>query len=212
MDSESNEPNEAKDEVHPRVMIVVGRFSDVNDFVEAVGGFLYDNFDIVAAQPLEVEDERDFLGNLRFIGFVSGKEMPEMTLDKQAKAIKSSGGVLGATVHDSMKDAMDWATEKFDWDNGKSALAAAIEKSEEMVKKFTNFTVDEIEFGVVFKTMMEASRLNIIRGLIDDEPVMVMALVTSDGIGETLKINPMAVLLTKPDLRKMVELPFSTED
>lgn len=196
------------DQTPHKVMVVVGRFPDVSNFADAVGQYLYDNFDLIVAQPLEEDDDRDFQGNLRFIGFVTGTEIGGMTLDNQAMAIKSSGGVLGAEVYATMERAMDDAKERLGFDNGGAALAERVEMVQDIVNRFTKFDVDELQFGTIFQTLAEAGRLRMIRGLIDDEPVMVMALITTDD-DHGMRINPMAVLLTGTKLPEMLELPFS---
>lgn len=198
------------EETNHRVMVVVGRFPDVANFVATVSSLLYDNFDLVVAQPLEEEDERDFQGSLRFIGFVTGTEIGGSTLDNQSMGIRATGGMLGATVYDSMEEAIKDATKRLGFDSGEAEIIERAEKITDIVNRFTKFSVEEMEFGRIFTTLVEAGQVNLIRGLIDDEPVMILAMVTSNDEGET-RINPMAILISTPSIHEMIELPFGND-
>lgn len=190
-----------------KVMVVVGRSPDVAHFVHIVNQYLSDNYDLVAAQPLEEEDDRDFQGNLRFIGFVSGAEAEGMTLDNLALVINGTGGTLGATIYEDMVQAMGDAKIRYGFDNGFGAAQERAEKVQELIAKFKPFSADEVEYAHVFMALFETGRLRMIRGLLDDEPVITFCLVTNDEAGTEINCKVMCVLATTK-IRSDLELPF----
>ena len=193
-----------------KVLVVVGRSPDLSHFAESVSSLLFDNFTLVVAQPLEDDIGAD--GKIRFIGFVTGEEIEGRSADNQAMRFKPTGGDLSARVYPDVETAMTDAKERYGFDNGGGALAEHAEKMKEMLLRFPKFTANELEASSVFDSLVNTGRLTLIRGLYDEQPVCVLAMVTSNEEESEVKFNPLAILVTSIRQHRKLELPFFTMD
>lgn len=190
-----------------RVLVVAGRAPDIAHFVKHVREHVFDNFNLAVATP--VEEELGIDGQLRFIGFIVGRSVDNLTIDNQAMVLKSDT-TLGAVVYDDMDAAIAGAKERYGYDDGSAALAERAERMKEISERFTTMTAAEVEYASIFESLMGTGRLTLVRGIIDDTPVCCWAMVSTSEAETEVKMQIMAVLVTHPKIAEMIELPFSS--
>ncbi len=189
-----------------RVLVVAGRAPDIAHFVEHVNEYVrkFDNFNLAIATP--VEEDIGIDGNLRFIGFVNGTSIANLTIDNLALVLKADT-TLGVRIYNNMPEAMAGAKEQYGFDNGSQALAERAERMKEISERFTTMTAAEIEYASTYEALMAAGRLTLIRGIMDDTPVCCWAMISANEDETEMKVQVLSVLVN-PKLASMIELPF----
>lgn len=170
---------------------------------------LWDNFEIIAIDPLEEEIGAD--GKMRFIGFISGVDFDHASAENQSTKIKKqSEGMFSARAFENLDDAVSYARENYNFKFVEEIVKEKAEQVKHVISKYGTLTADEIEFRQMFDSFVQAGILKMLRGLIDDEPVCVLVLMNPSQDLTQVKINPVALLLTNADLLNKlgIELPF----
>lgn len=192
-----------------KVIIVTGRAKDLGSFIELAEENLSDNFDLFSVDPLEEDVGID--GNVRWIGFISGVEFEGFSFEDQASRLLSSGD-LGVTVCANSLEALNTAKLKYDYETDTPFELNERKDIAEKLEKFTPFTTDEVQYALVFRSLEATGKLSLMRGIVNDEQVMVLALVVTAGDEENhaMSIQPLALLLNTGVVD--VETMFNIQD
>lgn len=183
-------------------IIVVGRSPTAHDYAHELSDLLYDGYGIIAIHPLGepgIDEKERFLA---FIGPMGGEQ--EFPLDTQVMRLTSS--TRTATAFADFETALDYAKINYKLEDDR---VEAHERFEKIKARFPAPSAAEIEQFVVFQALMSFGAFTITRGLLDDDPVVVIATMTQGP--DEMRITKLALLMT-PELEERLTLPFEVDD
>lgn len=180
-------------------IIVVGRSETAHAFGHEVSDLLYDGYGIIAIHPLGEPglDEKE-----RFLAFIGrmGAEEPKFGFDTQVMRLTSSTRTARQFEH--FEDALEYAKENYSLDDDR---VEAHERFERIREKFPTPSAAEIEQFIVFQALMNFGAFTIIRGLLDDEPCIVIATMTQGP--DEMRVTKLAVMMND-DIADRLTVPF----
>jgi hypothetical protein len=185
-------------------IIVVGRSETAHDFGHEVSDRLYNGYGIIAIHPLGEPglDEKE-----RFLAFVGAMDSEgEVQFPFETQVMHLTSSTRTARLFDSFEDALEYAKENYDLD---SERVEAHERFERIKDKFPPPTAKEIEQFVVFQALMNFGAFTIVRGLLDDEPCIVIATMTQGP--DEMRVTKLALLMTE-DIQDRLKVPFENFD
>lgn len=190
-----------------KIIVVVGRAPDFDGFIGLVSAHLFDNYDLITAQALEEDHGID--GKIRFVGFVSGTPTVEgFSINDQARRLNQTGGELGATVYNDADEAMAAARDKFGFQDADLNVEQRQARRELLKEKYPNLASDEIAFYNVFESLVTTGKVNLMRGILDDDtPVSCIVFGVSDDQNQ-MTIQAMALMIDRPEIRARLSFPF----
>lgn len=184
-------------------IIVVGRSETAHDFGHEIADLLYEGYGIIAIHPLGEPglDEKE-----RFLAFIGtmGSDDPQFDFSTQVMRLTSS--TRTARLFDDAEDALEYAKENYDLDSGR---VEAHERFERIKDLYPPPTAKEIEQFVVFQALMNFGAFTIVRGLLDDEPCIVICTMTQGP--DEMRITKLALLMNE-DLQDKLKVPFEDFD
>jgi hypothetical protein len=180
-------------------IIVVGRSETAHDFGHEISDRLYDGYGIIAIHPLGEPgmDEKE-----RFLAFVGTMGGEKAQFPPETQVMHLTTATRTARLFEDFESALEYAQENYDL--GQERVDAH-ERFEKMKDKFPPPTAREIEDFVVFQALMNFGAFSIARGLIDDEPCIVISTMTPGP--DEIRVTPLAIMMNN-ELRDRLELPF----
>ncbi len=194
-----------------RVIIAVGRDKTEHAFESRIAPYLYDNFKIrgiyALGNPTDMDDSE------RFICFVAGDEVGHWTAESQIVRLSRrsdtrDGTPITCKVFDDMEDALKFANKEYAFVVSEQ-IQAFRNKSMEVFERFGFSTAKETEDFAVFMSLANSGMLALTRGILDDEQVPVVVLLSSGSDGTI--VRPLAFLITD-EMKEGLELPMELSD
>lgn len=180
-------------------IIVVGRSATAHDFGHEISELLYTGYGIIAIHPLGepgVDEKERFLA---FIGKMGNEEL-QFPFDTQVMRLTSS--TRTAKMFEDFEEALEFAQENYSLDDYR---IEAHEQFERVKERFPSPTAEEIEQFIVFQALMNFGAFTIVRGLLDDEPVIVIATVTQGP--DEMRVSKLALLIND-EIAERLRVPF----
>jgi hypothetical protein len=187
-----------------KVLTVVGRAENADDFVKTFFDYLPDNYDISGVHNLGEFYEAD--KKERYLAFITEEVFNDKsTTDVVARVL--IGQQLGAYIHNSLEDAIEYAKKEYGFED------EGVEHEEQFAKmreKFPFFTASEIKQYKQFSAQFHSEDIVPFRCRFNDE--LAIALVTIANGHDEIQVSPFAVLLTEKMAEEFLSMPFEEED
>lgn len=180
------------------VIIVVSRSETAHAFAHEVDDLLYGGYGIIAIHPLGEPglDEKE-----RFLAFI-GQIGEEAQFPFETQVMRLTSSTRTARVFEDSEEALEYAKENYELDQDH---VEAHERFERIKEKFPPPTAQEIEQFIVFQALMNFGAFTLVRGLLDDEPVVVLATITQ---GPDQVLTSKLAILMNEDIKSRLKVPF----
>jgi hypothetical protein len=190
---------EGGDGLVTNAIIVVGRATTAHDFGHEVSDLLYNGYGIIAIHPLGEPglDEME-----RFLAFIGEMGSDELQFPFETQVMRLTSSTRTARQFEDFETALEYAKENYDLDNDR---VEAHERFERIREKFPPPTAREIEQFLVFQALMNFGAFTLVRGMIDDEPCVVIATMTQGP--DEMRISKLAVLMND-DIGDRLKVPY----
>lgn len=194
-----------------KVIIAVGRDKTERAFNDRIEPYLYDNFKIrgiyALGNPTDMDDSE------RFICFIAGEEVGAWTAASQITRLSRSkdvkeGKPIACREFDDMETALSAAKKEYDF-SVSDQIQAFRDRSMEVFEKFGFSTAKETEEFAIFMALANSGLLALTRGLLDDEKVPVVVLLSNGS--DTTIVKPLAILITDT-IRESLEMPMELSE
>lgn len=179
-------------------IIVVGRSETAHDFGHEVDDLLYAGYGIIAIHPLGEPglDEKE-----RFLAFV-GAMGDEQAFPVETQVMRLTSSTRTARNFADFETALEYAKENYNLEDDR---VEAHERMERIKDKFPPPSAKEIEQFIVFQALMQFGAFTLVRGLLDDEPCIVIASLTQGP--DEMRVAKLAILMNE-DLADRLTVPF----
>lgn len=187
--------------MEPKILLVVGRSETEDRFRSLIERILPDGFQIEGIHSLGEFYESD--NKDRFIAFVScmDEELFNGSFEEILRKIRSHS--FGANPFDNIYDAVEYATEEYNFETDEDARE---ERYHELRERFPLFSAEEWEQFGVFESLFVTGKVRPIRARLNDEPVVVLAHITAGA--DEVRVTPMMILITD-EIHEDLEIPFA---
>lgn len=188
-----------------KVLVIVGRDKTEKRFVDRIGPYLYDSFNIRGIYALGAPEPLD--DSEHFICFVAGVETDLWKMEDQMVRLNrkaEDGNPMTMHEFDDMDDALQFASVEYGFEEMSAQIQAFRERSHEIFEKFGYATALETERFMVLTALAANGMLALTRGLLDDVRVPVIILVAKGS--DTMTVTPLAILMTD-DILESLEMP-----
>lgn len=187
--------------MEPRIIIIVGRSESEDRFRSQIERFLPEGFEIEGIHSLGEYYESD--NKDRFIAFVSylDEELFHESFDSILR--KTRANSFSANSFDNIYDAVEYATEEYDFEADETARE---ERYQELRERFPLFSAEEWEQVQIFDSLYHTGKVRPIRARFNDETVVVLAHITAGA--DEVRVTPMMILITD-EIHDELEIPFS---
>lgn len=185
----------------PKIILIVGRSETEDRFRSQIERFLPDGFTIEGIHSLGEFYESD--NKDRFIAFVSceDEELLNESFDSVLRKVRANS--FGANQFDNIFDAVQYASEEYDFETDELARE---ERYAELRERFPLFSAEEWEQFQIFDSLYVTGKVRPIRARFNDEPIVVLAHIT--GGADEVRVTPMMILITD-DIHDDLEIPFA---
>ena len=187
--------------MEPKYLLIVGRSETEDRFRSQIERTLPEGFVVEAIHNLGEFYEAD--NKERFMAFVSCLDEELFVESFEAIVRKTKANSFGANPFDNINDALEYATEEYDFETDDITRE---ERYSELRERFPLFSAEEWEQIQIFDSLYHTGKVQPIRARFNDETVVVLAHITAGA--DEVRVTPMMILITD-DIHDDLEIPFA---